>query len=767
MARSKKMSEADLASAIDSLIADSRDYNGTDRGGHRELALQYNDGQMPDLPPMGVGRSSVVSRDVSDTKDLIKPGLMKLFFSSTRMVDFEPTRPEHEEYADLASDALNYIIMNDCDGLRHFNAAFDDGLLLGNGIVKHWWDDTPEYETVEHEGISEDEYRLHLSDDDVEEIEHEERDDPEFEAPEITDEMISATGVDPSDPRVAELIAQVTTPPKVHDVTLRRTLSKGRLRLAALPPEEFQIDRSATTLDETVRFCAHVQRKTRSELIEEGYPRSKVDKIPRAEEDDRRGLRHARDRENWTVDHAPDKSTEFVDIYECYVLIDYDGDGIAERRRVVRAGGASKTAILANEEWDDDLPFSDIVPDPKPHMWRGRGLYDLLRDIMRVKTVGLRGTLDNTYMILSPQKYVEEGAITNMDQLINPDGFGGVLIGAQGRPPPVDLITQSIAPLIMPLMEYMDGVAEKRTGASQRSMGLEPDALQNQTAMAASIQQAASHSKIEDYARHIANDLKRVFACCLRLLTKYHEQTRLVRVKGELKEVDPTKWDSGMDVTINTGLGTGSRERDLAMLSGVVSKMEMVVAQTGPMDGPITIKDLFGAYSKMAEAAGMRNPDQFFPAITDEKLEEMRQKAAQASQAPNPEMMKAQTKLQADQAKFAADMEMEKAKLQFQMQADVAKFQAEAEERRERMQLDAQFRAAEAQAKLQFQREEAAARLQLLQQETQARIELARAEATSKQNARMAELNIEAQLSELKLMMGRTNPDPSNIPGPV
>lgn len=767
MAKTRKMTEDKLASIIDSLIADSRDYNGKDRGGHRELALKYADGEMPDLPPMGKGRSSVVSRDVSDTLGLIKPSLMRLFFGSARLVDFEPTRPEHEAYADLASDAINYIVMADCDGFRHFNAAFEDGLLLGNGIVKHWWDDTPEYETTEYEGISEDEYRFRLAEEGAEEIEHEERDDPDYEVPQLAPEQLMAAGLDPDDPDLPALLAQLAPAPKVHDVTIRKLVSSGRLCLAALPPEEFQIDRLATTLDESVRFVAHVQRKTRSELIEAGYPRSKVDAIPRSQDLDRDSYRHARDKDSWTVDNAPDKSTEYVDIHECYVLVDYDGDGIAERRRIVRAAGASKTAILANEEWDDDLPFSDIVPDPKPHMWRGRGLYDLLRDLQRIKTQSLRGVLDNTYMILNPQKLVEVDSVENLDAVINPQ-FGDVIFMKPGATTlPQDLQTASIADRIMPLVDYIDGIAEKRTGVSQRSQALDMDALQNQSATAVNAMQSAAFSKVEDYARHIANDLQRVFRCCLKLLTKYHEQTRLVRVRGDLKPVQPTEWDSAMDVTINTGLGTGSRERDLTMLAGVVGKMEMVLAQSGPFDGPITLKEMFDAYRKMAEAAGFRNPDQFFPPITDEMIAGMKQRMAQQAQAPNPEMMKAQARLEADKAKFQADMQIEQAKLQFQMQADAAKFRADAEERQARMALEAEFQREEAAAKLQFAREEAQARLQLLREETAARIEIERQEAAAKQSARMAELNIEAQLAELKLMMGRFNPDPSNIPGPA
>lgn len=754
MAKTRKMTEAELASSIDRLINDSKDYNVTQRGKHRDLALKYADGEI-DINPMGKGRSSVVSRDVSDTLGLIKPSIMRVFFSSSRIVTYEPTRQEHEEYAELASDAVNYIVMRECDGYRHFNAAIDDGLLLGNGIVKCWWDGTPEYTTDTFSGLSDAQYKLISNEPDFEEeVEHDEYADPDYQAPEITPEMLASVGLDPNDPNVMEAAAALIPPaPTLHNVTIKRLKSKGRLRIAALPPEEFVIDRSATVLDETTRFCAHLQRKTRSQLVREGISRAKVDKIPRAE-NDWSGNRQARNVNEIDLDDAPDASTEYVDVYECYVLLDFDGDGIAERRRVVMAGSLGKNAILENEEWGDELPFGDLVPDPKAHNWRGRGLFDVLQDVQRIKTVAMRGVLDNMYQILNPQKSVVNGAVLNMDELINPT-FGGVLFLETGAQAPVTVETPSIAPSIFPVVEYMDAVGEKRTGASQRTQALDLDALQNQSATAVNAMQAATFSRVEEYARNISHGMGRIFAICLKLITKHQDRAKMVRLRGKLIEVDPRAWNSDMDVSINTGLGTGSRERDTAMLSGVAQKQEMVVAQFGPIDGPITIKDLFKTYRKMSESSGIVDADSYFPDITDEMLAQMRQKAMQGAQQPNPEAMKAQ-----------AQMQLEQAKLQFKMQADAARLQADIEERRVQAQMDSEFRAAEAAAKLQFAREEAAARLQLLREETEARIQIEREKAASQHQTRMAEMNLEAQLSEVKMMLGRMNPDPTNIPRP-
>src|SRR5207253_7436252 len=70
----------------------------------------------------------------------------------------------------------------------------------------------------------------------------------------------------------AGLTAAVVDSPNVpgayllHDCKIRRRVSEGRLRVEALPPEQFLISRNVVRLDEDAPFCAHAYQETRSEL---------------------------------------------------------------------------------------------------------------------------------------------------------------------------------------------------------------------------------------------------------------------------------------------------------------------------------------------------------------------------------------------------------------------------------------------------------------------------------------------------------------------
>ena len=89
--RTGRMSDDDLARVIDGQIADALNYTQTDRAKHREAALDYFNGKIPELPPVE-GRSKIVSRDVADLHGLILPSLLRVFFSSDRVAVYEPTR---------------------------------------------------------------------------------------------------------------------------------------------------------------------------------------------------------------------------------------------------------------------------------------------------------------------------------------------------------------------------------------------------------------------------------------------------------------------------------------------------------------------------------------------------------------------------------------------------------------------------------------------------------------------------------------------------
>lgn len=735
--RKKRMSDTDLASIIDEQVHASIDWYNTDAAHSRARALAYFEGDetLHGDVPLQPGRSKVVSRDMSDVHGWIMPALLRTFLSSDRVVVYEARRQDAEPGAKQATDYVNYVVLTECAGYSVLHSALWDGLSFGNGLVKHWWDDTPGYETESLSGLPEAEYIRIVSDPAVEEVlEHTEYDGPNYDALADAGGMAGALAPPAGGPAPAPAGAlgaydagapgaggmappsRGATPPgaggalgapagagagvginrvdgivpfsglaapRLHDLKIKRKLYNGCLKVVAVPPEEFRIDKAATKLDEDhVRFCAHVDRtRTRSSLIID-YPdkRDIIDELPASTEANTDGAEPIeRNQGSGSGDTAPDSSTDLIEVWECYVQLDYDGDGVAEWRRVVTAAGTTERQFLLNEEWGDMLPFSDLVPDPMPHRWRGGSLYEEVGDLQRIKTVLLRGIYDNMYWVNNPLRTALEGQVTpaGMDVLQEPK-FGDLVVT---RSPGAieELPTPFIADKLMAGLELADKVREFRTGVSAATMSLDPEALQNQTATAVNAQQTASYTKQEAYARNIAeNGMKRLFKCILKLIVKHEDQPRTIRLRGNWEKMDPRGWDADMDVTVNVGLGSGSRDRDLTMLQAVAAKQELVVQGLGPVVaaklgiGPDVV---FATYRKMVEAAGLKSPETYFPEITRQDVGQLIQSMGQMGQQADPhaaaQAAEIQAKIPLMQAEAQARVQETQARIQL-LQAQAA-----------------------------------------------------------------------------------------------
>jgi hypothetical protein len=708
-----KMSDSELASLVDQQIQQAISYDRSDMATQRRRAFEYRNGEMLDFPTPP-GKSSVVSRDVNDTIGWIAPSMARVFLSSDTIGTYEPQTPQDEEFAKQATDYINFVLMRDCNGYQVINDALDDGLLLANGILKHWWDDTPVYRTERFSNLSDEQILLLTSDPELEIVEQEEK------------------------PSLEGLV--------LYDVVAKRVTMKGRLRVMCLPSEEFLIERDATKLDEeNCRFCGHRYTATRSDLVKQGYKKDKVYSLSTSNAFDEASERSARDPSagGWRGTD-PDKSTEKVDVYECYIQIDYDGDGVSELRKVVMAGGFGERNMLENEEWGDDLPFSDLVPMPIPHRWRGRSIYDEAKDVQDVKTVLLRKGLDNIYQVVEPGEAVNVDLIEDFDEVL--DRAAGRTVRTRGAGAIEQLETPLIADKAVDFMRYMDEVLEKRTGVSRSSMALDPEALSNQTATGVEAGQAAAMSKIELYARNIAeNGMTRLFRQLLKLIVKHQDRPRTIMLRDKWVEMDPRAWNADMNVSINTGLGSGSRKSDVQMLTGIIADQKEAIMAMGPDNPLASLVELRAALAKRAEVAGVKNTTQFYKELTTDGLQQYLQQQSQAAQQrPDPKMMEAQAKAQLAQMTAQADAELAQQRAAAELELSRQRSGAEIEAMREKHMFEMQATREKNEMQLALEREKANQTFELRQREMMIEAELtAQANAMNAQVAmRQADTNI-------------------------
>jgi hypothetical protein len=660
------MDENKLKAIIDSEIWSSLGYIQTETTGERQQALEYYLRR-----PYGnevEGKSQVVTGEVAEVVDGALPQLMRIFTSSDNVVEFEPVREGDEPLAKQATTYVNHVFYKDNDGFSVMHNWFKDALLQKVGVVKVYWDNETNITRESYKGLTEDELLLIMQDEEVEII--------SIDTKEAIDENLN--------PR---------SPVPTHDVKVRKTIRNGTVRVENVPPEEFLISKRARNIQDSP-FCAHRKLITRSELIAMGFEPKIVEGLPTGdalEFSPERIARYTRG-EQPTDMMSQDHSMQLCEVYECYIRVDYNDDGVAELRKITYCG----TTILADEDCDY-IPFHSICPLPIPHKFYGQSLADRAMDLQLIKSTVTRQMLDNLYLTNNYRVGAVEGQV-NLDDLLT--STAGGVVRLKNPNALVPLTVQSSAGQSFPMLEYLDSVQAKRTGVSDTQQGLDPNLLQNTTATAVATMSSAANGKLELIARIFAETgVKSLFQSVFRLICKYQKQQRTLRITGQYVSFNPREWSEQYSVSINVGLGNGSRTDQLATLQMILSKQEQIIQGYGLSNPVVDIKQYRDTLARMIHMAGFKDASSFLKDITPEQNAQLSQ-----PQEPQPdsnvqatqilaqvEREKAQLRAQTESAKLELErqqMELDNARQQLELQMKEAKLQVDAQSQAQKSQSD-------------------------------------------------------------------------------
>ena len=593
------MNDYELKAIISSEIQSSLGYLGGELTEARAKSLDYYFSE-----PFGneqEGRSQVISTDVADTIESILPQIMRTFTASPKAVQCVANNAQDEAIAKQATDYLNHVFYKDNDGFTNLYTFFKDALLQKNGIIKVFWDDSMDVERSSYYGLTDDEFALLLADPEVKVLEHTEYERDNEEALKEAQKFLN-------DRMIPD---QVPMAEKMHDVVVNRVKKKGKVCIENVPPEEFLIARNAKSIPDA-HFTAHRKFITRSELVEMGFDPETIAKLPadvnnKYSEEKVSRKRYAEDEET-----APttDKANEEILIYECYMKLDEDEDGIAELRKVTVAGDSSYE-ILDNVPYDR-CPFVSVTPILVPHRFYGRSVSELVEDVQLVKSTIMRQLLDNMYLTNNNRVAVMDGQV-NIDDLLT-NRPGGIV---RTKQPPQSVITpmasQPLNQAAMPLLEYLDTVREQRTGITRYSQGMDADSL-NKTASGLNQILTQAQMRVELICRVFAETgVKQLFNKVLEVVTKYETKEKIIRVNEQYVTMMPMEWANKCNVEIQVGLGTGSKDQELAILNVILERQIQAINLQKSAAGPmVNLRNVHNTLTKLVEAAGLRNVETYF-----------------------------------------------------------------------------------------------------------------------------------------------------------
>ena len=579
------MTEEELVAHLNNEIEASTGNFNTELSAQREENMEYYLGEK--FGNEIDGRSEIVTTDVRDTVEYIMPSLMRIFTTHNNIAEFEPQGPEDMEMAQQATDYVNYVFNKQNNGFKVLYDAFKDALISKTGVIKHFWEEREEIKTDTYENLTEVEYQSVLANDEMEIIE-------------LSKNILEKAQTDD----FGTLISPEVTS---YDLKVKCTKKYGQVRVISVPPEEFLVSRRASSL-ENASFVCHRVKKSVSDLILEGYPKSVVEDIPtytqnNAEYNEERQARYSYDEDSSPADEGTGPSRK-VWIDECYSYIDYNNDGIAELRKITLGGHT----ILDNVEIDS-IPFSTICPLPIPHKFHGMSVADTVKDIQLIKSTIVRNILDNMYLTNNARYAVLAGQV-ELDDLLSSRPGGIVRMRSPNAVTP--LPTPQMSGDAFRMVQYLDQVREERSGVSKMTQGLNPDVLTSHvTSGAVAAVTESSMQRIELIARIFAETgIKDLFRNIYQLIQRYEDRKKVFYLNNKFVPIDVSRWRDNLNCTVNVGVGSGSQQTKMQTMGGIMTIIQGLI-QNGGMGTMVTPQNVYNAVSEYITQSGYKNPDMF------------------------------------------------------------------------------------------------------------------------------------------------------------
>lgn len=591
------------------------------------------------------GRSQVVSMDLKETLDWIKPALIKIFAQSGNIAEFTPIGEDDEQRAKQETETVNHVIMAKNNGVLLLHDLFHDALLLKNAYCKHYYEETEVISESEYSGLTEDEL-LQV----IQELEQ----DGEVEIIEQEQGVVYLPSQDGT-----------TIEVPVFEIRVRTTTKEKNYIVEPIPTEEVRVSNRCKGSTQTSPFTEHVTTKTRTELIEMGMPTDFVNNLPSRNDEDNDTLTNARDtvEDDFQEDSSfNDRSMDEIEYCEAYIRVDFDEDSKAELRKVISVGNK----IPPGKEWNevvDCVAITALTPKRVPHRHVGESLDDDIADLQQINTVLKRQMLDNIYRINSTEKVVNDRV--DMDDALRSEAGNVIRIEGDAEVQSALMYTkpQSIVADILPAIDMINKDKEGRTGINETNTSLDPNVLKDVNNKVYLEGVAKASQKVEMIARLLAEGVKEV---CLRvheLLIKHQDKEMSYKLNGQYVSVNPQEWKTRTDMRITVGLGTGTEEEKRMKLSAFSSEQERMM-QFG-LVGP---QQAYNLFEDIGRSLGSETPEKYVMKPGSPEHQQFMQ--ASQKDEPNPlaeaEQVKGQINMQVKQ--FESDskerIELERANLE-------------------------------------------------------------------------------------------------------
>ena len=278
-----------------------------------------------------------------------------------------------------------------------------------------------------------------------------------------------------------------------------------------------------------------------------------------------------------------DDASKDVELYECYIKLDYNNDGKLENLIVHCVGDV---ILSVQENKPGIVPFfiaqavqdSTMVFDPKVSY-----LQDL-EEMQDLKTALIRQIIINVALANRPQRFVQENMV-DMDALMA--GEENVPVNSDARPADVVYIppVNPLSPVTLDLVQLAQNDIEANSGSTRYNQGLDSASL-NKTATGIKAIMGKSEQQTKLLARRIAeNFLIPLFKALIILNQEYMQPQEMFRLLNQNVSIRREEMEINYDLSVDIGGGPGTKEATIQYLMYMIQTLYPILEQRGIVDG--------------------------------------------------------------------------------------------------------------------------------------------------------------------------------------
>lgn len=555
------------------------------------------------------GRSQVTATVVRNAIRGIKPSVMRIFASTRKIVEYLPNSRVGSELAYAQTLYVNQLFWEN-GGYRIISDLFDDAALKRIAAVQWYWDPNPVPCYVELTYIEESDYQQLVSDEDVTILE-------------VTTHSETMDAYDQSQ--------QQPVATTFYDVKLVYKEYQGRLCIETIPLPDFFISKNATDAYDA-RVIGFRKPMRVGDVVRMGIDADELEGLDdydpeqsdgtSAESEKRRRVQKQRESSEL------DDTMRQVLITTVFARYDIDGVGIPQLWKFILGG---TEGVILKKERADEPNIAVVNIDFRPHTINGSSIYDISAEDQDTMTSVLRSTLDNLHGA-NNRRLVVNDSVTNMVDVLSQTLNSPI----RTRTVPANALQElgytPTTGAALPLIQYLQQMADNRVGVTQAAAGLDPDALQSTDKDAVKNTIALMQGQVELICRNLAESLMPLFKGLLKLSRQHKSEYQDIALAGAAFPIDQRLLNPNLLMQPKIGIGTGDVTQQRASLQFVLQTQLMALQNLGPANPICNMSHISNTLEDICTSGSLNNPDRYFAPIDAKTGKQLAEQAAQAAE---------------------------------------------------------------------------------------------------------------------------------------